>query len=105
MSNVAARGPSGVPTLSCEAEQGSGLKGRGEPRERQGSSDAHSPPLTPTIRQRPGQTRSQGGFFKEPFVSAVKGALSLERLHPPGSRKSSGGWYNKYHESLARFND
>ena len=30
-------------------------------------------------------------------MSAVKGALSLERLHPPGSRKSSGGWYYKYH--------
>ena len=40
--------------------------------------------LTPPSDQAgPGQTRSQGGFFKEPFVSAVKGALSLERLHPP----------------------
>ena len=40
----------------------------------------------PPLRLGPAQTRSQGGgFFKEPFVSAVKGALSLERQHPePG---------------------
>ena len=50
------------------------------------------------------QTRSQGGFFKEPFVSAVKGALSLERLHPLvlgqavfWRRPTRGGWYYKYH--------